>query len=142
MDANFYADWWAQVFEWSPHLDLIAPQDSMGANGNSFQNVSDYLGAMASASRRVGRKIWSNVELFEVWPVNCSGTWSNCRGRHPAPIERITAQMANEAAVTSTLIAWEWHSCLSPHAQDLTYGDVVKQRYEEYKRYVHGSKEV
>ena len=94
MDADFYADWWAQVFEWSPHLDLIAPQDSMGANGNSFQNVSDYLGAMAAASRRVGRAIWSNVELFEVWPANCS---EHCGGRHPAPIDRITAQMANEA---------------------------------------------
>lgn len=139
MDADFYADWWAQVFEWSPHLDLIAPQDSMGANGNSFQNVSDYLGAMAAASRRVGRAIWSNVELFEVWPANCS---EHCGGRHPAPIDRITAQMANEAAITSTLIAWEWHSCLSPHAQDLAYGDVIKQRYEQYKQYVRTPKVV
>ena len=37
MDAQFYGDWWAQVLEWCPHLDLIVPQDSMGAQGNSFQ---------------------------------------------------------------------------------------------------------
>lgn len=93
MDAQFYGDWWAQVLEWCPHLDLIAPQDSMGAQGNSFQNVTDYLGAMAKGSARVGRAIWSNVELFEVWPM------PNGKGRHPAPLERIKRQMANEVGL-------------------------------------------
>ena len=54
---------WKQMFEWSPHLDLIAPQDSMGANGNSFSNVSDYLSELALASRAAGRDVWSNVEV-------------------------------------------------------------------------------
>ena len=160
MDAQFYADWWKQMFEWSPHLDLIAPQDSMGANGNSFSNVSEYLSELAQASRAAGRDVWSNVELcecrngrlgpltvattltppflrtVEVWPRNCTGTWEHCQGRHPAPMERIIKQMANEYDKVSLLIAWEWHSCLSPHSTDLSYGAVIKQRYEEYKAYI------
>lgn len=31
MTPRFYADWWGQVFVEAPHLDFIAPQDSMGA---------------------------------------------------------------------------------------------------------------
>ena len=37
-----------------------------------------------------------------------------CGHSHPAPFERIRAQMANEAPLVDELIAWEWHSCLSP----------------------------
>ena len=132
MDAQFYGDWWAQVLEWCPHLDLIAPQDSMGAQGNSFRNVTDFLGAMARGSRRVGRSIWSNVERFEVWPL------PEGKGRHPAPIERIKQQIANEVGLADKLIAWEWHSCLSPNAADIAYGDVIKQRYLDYLAYVTG----
>jgi hypothetical protein len=50
---------------------------------------------MAPASRRAGRELWSNVELFEVWPPNCAG---KC-GRHPAPISRVIKQMANEGGL-------------------------------------------
>ncbi len=32
-----------QVLEHAPAFDLFAPQDSMGALGNSYQNVSDML---------------------------------------------------------------------------------------------------
>jgi hypothetical protein len=39
------------VLEWCPHLDLIAPQDSMGAQGNSFQvrTVPDMTSSFTSA---------------------------------------------------------------------------------------------
>ena len=63
MDAQFYADWWKQMFEWSPHLDLIAPQDSMGANGNSFSNVSEYL----SDSNVYAARLYSDFESEELF---------------------------------------------------------------------------
>eukprot|EP00041_Stephanoeca_diplocostata_P027642 m.764847 g.764847 ORF g.764847 m.764847 type:complete len:372 (-) comp23217_c0_seq39:1653-2768(-) len=136
MDPDLYAEWWGAIFRMAPHLDFIAPQDSMGANGNSFQNVTDYLTAIARVSHEVGREVWSNVELFEVWPMNCTGSWSHCSGRHPGPIKRITEQIANEANIAPTLIAWEWHSCLSPYAQDLSYGSAIKATYDAYLAYV------
>ena len=100
---------------WAPSFDLVAPQDSMGAQGNSFQNASDYLGNISVGAARAGRETWSNVELFEVWPRSCQ--WpTRCEGRHPAPFSRIEQQMANEWKFTSPLIAWEWMSCLSPNS--------------------------
>ena len=80
---------WESVFtQWAPALDLVAPQDSMGAQGNSFENVSAYLGQISNASRRAGKAVWSNTELFEVYPPTCE--WpSTCHGRHPAPFSRI-----------------------------------------------------
>ena len=113
-----------------------APQDSMGAQGNSFGNVSDFLAELAAASKRAGRRMLSNVELFEVWPQSCQ--WSPatgiCTGRHPAPFARIVEQIANEAPLADELIAWEWHSCLSPYGQTNWTTTV----YEDYKAYVRG----
>jgi hypothetical protein len=134
MTPRFYADWWEQIFDWSPHLDLIAPQDSMGAQGNSFANVTSFLTELAGASRRAHRQVFSNVELFEVWPQDChwSGKSGECHGRHPAPFDRIRAQMANEAPLVDELIAWEWHSCLSPFGTS----SWTSTLYSQYKAYV------
>ena len=136
MGPRFYADWWGQVFAEASHLDLIAPQDSMGAQGNSFQNVTDFLSQLALESRVQSRAVWSNVELFEVWPQNCQ--WSNvtgiCRGRHPAPWSRIKEQMANEAKHVDAMIAWEWHSCLSPFGSNPNW---TKPLYDQYLAYIN-----
>ena len=51
-----------------------------------------------------------------------------------APFERIKAQMANEAPLVSELIAWEWHSCLSPFGKDNTTTVV----YQQYLAYIRG----
>ena len=145
-----YETTWTSIFRsYAPYLDLVAPQDSMGAQGNSYENASDYLRAVARAAANVNRSslMWSNVELFEVWPPTCA--WpSACHGRHPASFrDRIQRQMANEAAILSpddngtsaTLIAWEWRSCFSPYAANdpsIPFPNITKQNYEDYKRYL------
>ena len=131
MDPAIMGAFWNQVFQWAPHFDLVAPQDAMGAQGNSFANVTASLSAIVSGSRAAGRSVWANVELFEVWPPSCH--WpTTCDGRHPAPIERIVAQLANEAHLVDEVISWEWHSCLSPHGS--TKATAVL--YDAYKKYV------
>lgn len=131
---------WEQVLKlWAPELDLIAPQDAMGAQGNSFLNVSNYLSEIAAASRRAQRRVWSNTELFEVYPQSCQ--WpATCHGRHPAPFSRIKRQLANEAPLVDALIAWEWTSCLSPQAGRLLYRDqypnATAELYAKYIAYI------
>ena len=117
MDAQFYADWWKQMFEWSPHLDLIAPQDSMGANGNSFSNVSEYLSELAQASRAAGRDVWSNVELCEcrndqLGPLNVAATLthglceqSRC-GHATAPARGSTAKVGTRRQWSASSSRW------------------------------------
>ena len=116
----------------------VAMQDSMGAQGNSFENASDFLGNMSAQV-----PAWANVEIFEVWPQSCQ--WPDpCHGRHPAPWDRIVKQMANEAAqlggpASATLIAWEWYSCFSPNAvgdPHHPFPQEAKANYEAYMAYL------
>lgn len=118
-----------------PHYGGVAMQDSMGAQGNSFQNASDFLGGVVAALGYAGT--WANVELFEVWPPDCQ--WpAPCHGRHPAPFARIQQQMANEAARLGpdpVLIAWEWHSCLSPNSAgdpSVPFPEAARANYDAY----------
>ena len=80
--------------------------------------------------------MWSNVELFQVWPPGCP--WSPktgmCKGRAPAPFERIKAQMANESPIDNIvkLIAWEWHTCLSPYGNT----NLTTVVYDQYLAYI------
>eukprot|EP01051_Picozoa_sp_SAG22_P020437 SAG22_NODE_4133_length_1373_cov_1.877551_1_plen_225_part_10 len=106
------------VFEHAPDLGLVAPQDSVGALGNSFSNATNLLAAVQAAAVRHGRATWSNVEIFQTFPSGCieAAGRPTC-GRQPAPFDRIKQQMAGEAAVLggadkAVLIAWEWFSCM------------------------------
>jgi hypothetical protein len=141
---------WSDIFKNAPSLDFVAPQDSMGAQGNSFQNASDYLAAVVNGGKDSKRSVqqWSNVELFEVWPKSCQ--WpTTCHGRHPASFEgRIRKQIHNEAMILSpkdngssaTLIAWEWRSCFSPNAFDdphIPFPNITKSNYDAYLEYLY-----
>ena len=140
IDYEAYGAIWGQVFDWAPDFDLVSPQDSMGAQGNSYENVSDCLGNITLGGMRAQRPrtTWSNVELFETW--GAKGT-----GRHPAGFERFQKQIENEWGVLQNvggiaepvLIAWEWYSCLSPNGgADNEWANVTKANYERYKAWV------
>jgi hypothetical protein len=141
VDYELYGSIWGQVFDWAPDFDLVSPQDSMGAQGNSFQNVSDCLGniTLHGLHAERPRTTWSNVELFERWP------YPTGNGRHPAQFARIQQQIVNEWNVLQqvggvsepVLIAWEWYSCLSPNGGvDNTWANVTKENYNRYKAWV------
>eukprot|EP00466_Bigelowiella_natans_P020086 jgi/Bigna1/86137/estExt_fgenesh1_pg.C_80167 len=130
VSAEEYASFWGDVFTNAPGFDFIANQDSMGWQGNSLQNVSDLMKAISAASTAAGRQTWSNVELFEGWPQPC--IYPKKCGRAPAPFERIKSQIETESRYASILIAWEWHSCLSPYSNNLTA--TLYRQYSDYVR--------
>jgi hypothetical protein len=134
---SVYAAIWEQAFLWAPSFDFVAQQDSMGFLKNSYEDVAAFLGNLSTVSARQGRRMWSNVELFEAWPESCS--WPSSCGRHPAPFERIRKQIANEAAalaaIGGSLIAWEWTSCLSPNGGG-QWPNATRANYEAYRAYL------
>ena len=140
LPSAFAGLWEEALAAWAPALDVVAPQDSSGANGNSFADVRELLGNMSRAVARQRRSAWSNVELFEVWPRSCQ--WPDeCHGRHPAPFSRIKAQLENEAPILSgpdpQVIAWEWTSCLSPTAGNgAAFPEANKANYEAYLAHI------
>lgn len=125
--ASDYASYWQSIWALAPSFDWIALQDSRGWMGNTDAEVAEVLTALGQAAAAAGRQLWSNVELFEGWPLPCE--FPVPCGRHPAPIDRIVAQLANESPlVEGRHIAWEWTSCLSPYTNNATaalYNDYV-----------------
>ena len=141
VDYELYGSIWGQVFDWAPDFDPVSPQDSMGAQGNSFQNVTDCLGniTLNGLHAERPRTTWSNVELFERWP------YPSGNGRHPGEFGRIQQQITNEWNVLQkvggvsepVLIAWEWYSCLSPNGgENNEWANVTKENYDLYKAWV------
>jgi hypothetical protein len=130
--AASYAAYWAAVWAAAPSFGWIALQDSRGWQGNDDAEVALALAALqgAAAGAGPGQELWSNVELFEGWPLPCEYP-TKC-GRHPAPIARIVAQLASEDRfVGGRHIAWEWASCLSPFTNANT-----SKLYHDYAAYV------
>ena len=128
-----YAAYWLDLWQAAPGLDFIALQDSRGWQGNSDEEVAVALGALQKAATAIaGKQLYSNVELFEGWPLPCE--YPTPCGRHPAPIERIVAQLKSEDPfVGGHHIAWEWASCLSPFTNENT-----TKLYNDYVNYLTG----
>lgn len=127
--ADSYAHFWLQMWMRAPSFDFIALQDSMGWQGNSFNEVKEVLEKLKAAAQNTSKIIMSNVELFEGWPAPC--TFPKTCGRHPAPISRIVEQLSNEHPYVDAHIAWEWISCLSPYTSNATL-----KLYNDYSAYI------
>jgi hypothetical protein len=126
-----YASFWQSTWRLAKGFDWIGLQDARGWQGNSDAEVAQALASLAHVAKAEDRQLWSNVELFEGWPLPCE--YPKPCGRHPAPIERIVAQLASESPhVGGRHIAWEWSSCLSPYTNENT--SALYAQYAEYVR--------
>ena len=137
---------WRQAFEAAPDFGFVAPQDSTGGQGNSLAVALDFLREIGSAAKLANRTTWANAEIFEYWPRSC--VWSpsdHCKGRHPAPWERIQQHIAAEAPIVKALggklIAWEWFGDLSPNAQAAgivpeSRASAAAENYQSYLAYM------
>ena len=149
LGPRLYGDLWEQMFLLAPELDHIALQDSQGERGqNSLADTAEFLGNCSAAGLRQNRSTWSNVELFQVWPPSCE--WSkvagHCRGRAPAPMDRIITQLATASAVLDSasdtkeavVIAWEWTTCLSPNGGSgkANISRLAAENYRAYLSYI------
>ena len=140
---------WRQAFEAAPDFGFVAPQDSTGGQGNSLAVALDFLRGIGSAAKLANRTTWANAEIFEYWPRSCVWTPSDhCKGRHPAPWERIQQHIAAEAPIVKALggklIAWEWFGDLSPNAQAAgivpeSRASAAGENYKSYLAYVRPS---
>jgi len=129
LNASSYANFWLNIWKRAPSFDWIALQDSMGWQGNNFEEVKEVLIELEKAGHSVNRQVWSNVELFEGDPLPC--VYPKKCGRQPASIHRIIKQLKNEHPYVKGHIAWEWISCLSP----FTNNDTLRL-FNEYVDYI------
>jgi len=137
MSPEEYGLFWERIFTDVPSLDFIAPQDGVGAAYNTNPVVASFLSELKAASIKTNRIIWSNVEIWMHAPDTPLQP-ASCFTRRPASWDRIRSQLENEYPMVEELIAWEWHSYLSPMAGlcDWVKTNVTIQLYNNYKNYV------
>ncbi|MFC1586586.1 DUF4434 domain-containing protein [Fibrobacterota bacterium] len=102
---------------WNPHI--VAPQDGIGVDHATLDNVGDYLAAIGTQARRSGIAFWVNIELFE--PGNTA---------NPASISRLQDQLVAAAPHADKLIAYEYYHFST--SQDPAQ---VTSLYTDYKDY-------
>ena len=116
-----YEIWWKKTLTETTSLNLIIPQDGIGVNHASFSTLSAYFKALKNACDSTGRTMWSDLELFD-------------SGGNPAPISRITTQIAVENQYVSGFVSWDYIYCMSPNS-----GSAQAQLYSDYQAYLTGS---
>ena len=92
-------------------LKLVAPQDGIGAQAGAPQlsEIGSYYAAMQSAAQSNGAELWSTVETF----VNNGG---NQNMYPPAPVSRVSAQVAAEQPYVTGIVSWMFGRDMSVQA--------------------------
>lgn len=135
-EAPFYSDadqqptdyqtWWNNTLSGTPNLDLIIPQDGIGAQHATYTEVAEYFTALKNACDANSRTLWDDLEIYNTVadPV-------------PADLGRIIKQISTEASLVSKITCWEWSYYLSP-----TYSIQSLDLYDNYYRYLLGQGQI
>ena len=118
-----YQVWWTQVLNACPNFDLVIPQDGIGANPSkiTFPVIASYFSALQGACNATGRKLWSDLEMFE-----------STSNYEPPPIDRTLQQLSTEAPYVEKFVVWAWIYCSPNHSmRSLDF-------YCNYQRYIAG----
>lgn len=106
--ATFYREGCAQethdfllnLFQGCP-LDILCPQDSIGAMGNQLPHLEATFGIWRQICRELGVELWVNVESFE---RNRAGTAQDFVA---ADFKRLSAQLSHARQVGQKIVSWE-----------------------------------
>lgn len=121
-----YKTWWTNTLSETPNLDIVIPQDGIGAEHATYAEVVDYYTALASACATNGRSLWADLEIYNTVsdPV-------------PADLGRIIRQISTEADLVDKITCWEWGYYLSP-----AHSIKSLELYNNYFRYLLGEGQI
>jgi hypothetical protein len=120
--ATDYGAWWSATLGETPALDLLVPQDGIGAEHATLSDVGDYFAALGAACAGNDRAMWTDLEVYAL----------EGDGAVPADIERIADQLAYEIPLVDGSVCWEL-GYLSP-----SRGPASLDLYLDYGRYLGG----
>jgi hypothetical protein len=98
-DQDFF-DFLVSVFK-DCSIDIMAPQDSIGAFGNRLPHLETSLQLWSTVCETLGFVFWVNVESFERIKI---GTANDFR---PADFSRLAAQLSIADQFADKIISWE-----------------------------------
>jgi len=99
-------------------VDIVAPQDGAGAQAGApaVSELGDYYSAMraalASSIAASTVQLWATTETFQ----SAVGGTESANGWQPAPVSRITQQIAAEAPYVSQIVQFMYGWDMSPGA--------------------------
>ncbi len=102
---------WTASFLQTAHLDILMPQDGIGAGAGApgIDDLGNYFSAMKHAAGTT-TALWSTIETFTADPNLSSERFP------PAPISRIQSQVNAVAPYVSGYVSWIFGNDMSPQA--------------------------
>jgi hypothetical protein len=117
-----YGAWWDATLADTPSLDLLMPQDGIGAEHATLADVGDYFAALGSACADNGREMWTDLEVYELDGDTAA----------PADMARIADQLDYETPLVGGSVCWEL-GYIAPSRGPASLG-----LYLDYRRYLAG----
>jgi hypothetical protein len=113
-DPEELAAFWDAFLD-RPMFDILAMQDGVGCDRNiSPEEVEPYFVPLSRVFRAKGIRFWHNAESFSFHPgFRNSGFDRRKIWLHPAPLQRLDAQVKAGATCTEKTITWEYGHFLS-----------------------------
>jgi len=117
--AADYGTWWKKTLADCTSLNLLIPQDGIGADHATYTTVSSYFNALRTACTTYNRLMWADIEAYE-----------SISNQGPTTIGRLTTQINVVSSYVSGITNWEYYSCLSPLNTLSTMS--LYNKYDEY----------
>lgn len=118
-DANATSpSWWAKKYDEFLEIvkiDILGPQDSIGAQRSTPELSALFYGGFAEAAKKHNVILWADVEIFDI------KTW------HPAPIELVKQQLFAVEPHVEKVIIFEFNHYMNPYRSART-----RILYEDY----------
>ncbi len=120
--AADYGTWWNKTLADCTSLNLLIPQDGIGAAHADYTSIQSYFNAFKTACTTHHRVLWADIEAYE-----------SLSNQGPTSIGRLTTQINVVDPYVTGITCWEYYSCLSP-LRALS----CMTLYNHYDEYVNG----
>lgn len=118
--GDFELAWWNDFLNTATNIDIIIPQDGVGAGKNDVDtDVPQYFQIINTACNNHNRIFGANVESYKMQGATLV----------PADINTFKKQLWVAGTLTNLIITWEWAN------MDPILGALQAQLYNDYKTY-------
>ncbi len=118
--GDFELNWWNDFLSIATNIDIIMPQDGVGAGKNDVDtDVPQYFQIINTACNNHNRTFGANVESYKMQGATLV----------PTDISTFKNQIWVAGTLTNLIITWEWAN------MDPILGSAQMQLYNDYKTY-------
>jgi hypothetical protein len=121
-ESNTSPKWWEEKYDKFLEvvkIDILGPQDSVGAKRSTPEMVSTFFQAFKNACDKHGVRLWADVEIFDI------DVWL------PADIDLVKRQLFAVEPFVEKVVIFEFNHYMNPYKNNNT-----KKLYENYLQWL------